>query len=315
MGRQAEVEALYRAMPEVFRRLKTWSFYVLHGLSRFRGVVGQKADRRRKLYNGRIECTYYQFYGPRPPATDGEGQRRREVDGRGEGERREAGRSDAQEAAVEERNRAGEETEASGGRREEKVKGERVRMKRRERKDEGRVAEVAGTRLSSIQAGLRRPVGRRPASRPSSSAAGWRSGRSTCGAGRRRGITCYRLYERDIPEVPLVVDRYEDCLHIAEYERPHERTPAEHADWLDLMKRTAAETLGVPLQNVFLKRRQRQRGAAQYERLAEQGGRCVVSEGGLRFDVNLSDYLDTGLFLDHRITRAMVRERPPASGS
>ena len=62
----------------------------------------------------------------------------------------------------------------------------------------------------------------------------------------KQGITCYRLYERDIPEVPLVVDRYEDCLHIAEYDRPHDRTPAEHADWLDLMARTAGEALDVP---------------------------------------------------------------------
>ena len=57
------------------------------------------------------------------------------------------------------------------------------------------------------------------------------------------GITCYRLYEQDIPEVPLVVDRYEDYLHIAEFSRPTDHTPAEHADWLDLMQQTAAEVL------------------------------------------------------------------------
>ena len=81
------------------------------------------------------------------------------------------------------------------------------------------------------------------------------------------GITCYRLYERDIPEVPLVVDRYEDCLHIAEFERPHEHTPAEHGDWLDLMKRTAGETLEIPLANIFLKRRSgTRRGAIRARR-------------------------------------------------
>jgi 23S rRNA G2069 N7-methylase RlmK/C1962 C5-methylase RlmI len=124
----------------------------------------------------------------------------------------------------------------------------------------------------------------------------------------KRGITCYRIYDRDIPEVPLAVDRYEDALHIAEYERPHERTAAEHADWLDLMVKTAAETLEVPKELVFLKHRQRQRGAAQYERVADQRALRVVHEGGLKFQVNLSDYVDTGLFLDHRITRSMVRE-------
>jgi 23S rRNA G2069 N7-methylase RlmK/C1962 C5-methylase RlmI len=123
------------------------------------------------------------------------------------------------------------------------------------------------------------------------------------------GITCYRLYERDIPEVPLIVDRYDDCLHIGEYARPHDRTPAEHADWLELMTRTAGEALGVPAKNVFLKRRQRQRGPSQYERVAAQGRTIDAHEGGLTFRVNLSDYLDTGLFLDHRITREMVRRQ------
>ncbi len=129
----------------------------------------------------------------------------------------------------------------------------------------------------------------------------------------RRGITCFRLYERDIPEIPLIVDRYEDYLHITEYERPHDRDPAQHANWLDLMARTAGETLRVPKQNVFFKRRGRQRGTDQHEKVSETGRLIEVHEGGLKFLVNLSDYVDTGLFLDHRITRQMVREA--ASGA
>ena len=74
------------------------------------------------------------------------------------------------------------------------------------------------------------------------------------------------------------------------------------------MKRTAGEVLEIPVANIFLKRRERQRGPAQYQRVAEQGRTAVVGEGGLRFEINLSDYIDTGLFLDHRITRGMVRE-------
>ncbi|MCL4220683.1 MAG: bifunctional 23S rRNA (guanine(2069)-N(7))-methyltransferase RlmK/23S rRNA (guanine(2445)-N(2))-methyltransferase RlmL [Phycisphaerales bacterium] len=124
-----------------------------------------------------------------------------------------------------------------------------------------------------------------------------------------RGITCYRLYERDIPEVPLVVDVYEGHLHVAEYERPHERTPAQHADWLDRMMDTACRTLGIERDKAFLKSRGRRRGLSQYERVSDAGYTVVVGEQGLRFEVNLSDYVDTGLFLDHRITRAMVRER------
>ncbi len=123
-----------------------------------------------------------------------------------------------------------------------------------------------------------------------------------------RGITCYRLYERDIPEIPLVVDRYEDRLHIAEFVRPHDRPPDEHAAWLRRMTETAAETLQVPLPHVYLKSRDRQRGNSQYERHNATGETLIVQEGGLKFRVNLSDYLDTGLFLDHRITRGMVRD-------
>ena len=123
---------------------------------------------------------------------------------------------------------------------------------------------------------------------------------------RRQGITCFRLYDRDVPEVPLAIDWYEGHLHVAEYVRPHDRTEVEHAMWLERMLETAAEALAVEPRHVELKRRQRQRGKVQYERTADEGRRLVVQEGGHRLEVNLSDYLDTGLFLDHRLTRAMV---------
>ena len=66
LGQSAEALALHRAMPDVFRRLKSWSFFILTALSDFEAVIGQSATRRRKFYNGRIECTYYQFLGPKP---------------------------------------------------------------------------------------------------------------------------------------------------------------------------------------------------------------------------------------------------------
>lgn len=125
---------------------------------------------------------------------------------------------------------------------------------------------------------------------------------------RRNGISCYRLYDRDIPELPLVVDWYEGRLHVAEYARPHERDAGEHVAWLDAVVGRAAEVLEVPAEGVFLKQRDRQRGTSQYTRVAESGARFVVSEADLKFRVNLSDYLDTGLFLDHRQTRRMVAE-------
>ena len=123
---------------------------------------------------------------------------------------------------------------------------------------------------------------------------------------RRQGITCFRLYDRDVPEVPLAIDWYEGHLHVAEYVRPHDRTEIEHRAWLDRMLAVAAEALEVDRGQVAVKRRQRQRGRSQYERAADEGQRLVVREGGHQFEVNLTGYLDTGLFLDHRLTRAMV---------
>jgi 23S rRNA (guanine2445-N2)-methyltransferase / 23S rRNA (guanine2069-N7)-methyltransferase len=124
---------------------------------------------------------------------------------------------------------------------------------------------------------------------------------------RRQGIEAFRIYDRDIPEIPLVIDWYAGWLHAAEYERPHERTEIEHDVWLDKMIEAAALELGVPVHQTFLKVRKRQRAGGQYEKVDQRQAVLAVQEGGLAFEVNLSDYLDTGLFLDHRQTRAMVR--------
>ncbi len=125
--------------------------------------------------------------------------------------------------------------------------------------------------------------------------------------GRREGLTCWRLYDRDIPELPFVVDWYDGSLHVAEWERPHDRTPDAHEAWVDRMLGAAAQALGVAERDVFLKTRRRQRGTSQYGRFGHAGAERVVEERGLRFVVNLSDYLDTGLFLDHREVRRRVR--------
>ncbi len=279
MGTTAEVDELYRDMPDVLRRLKTWSIFVFTGYPDFETLVGQKADRRRKLYNSRIECIYYQFHGPRPTDEHREPTARTTPQARGVSPAFTPCATDVSPVRMPEQGnltehgpRATQEEnapalQAFGG----------VTAKGKEQ------AEIFHNRLVKRARHLRR----------------WP---------RKQGITCYRLYERDEPQVPLVVDRYEDCLHITEYERPHDRSPAEHADWLDLMARTAADALEVDSSKVFLKRRQRQRGTRQHERLGDENRVFVVHEGGLKFQVNLSDYVDTGLFLDHRITRSMVRD-------
>ena len=124
---------------------------------------------------------------------------------------------------------------------------------------------------------------------------------------RRQGIEAYRIYDRDIPEIPLVIDLYGNWLHAAEYERPHERTAIEHDVWLDRMIEAAANELGIAVDHVFLKTRRRQRSGGQYEKVDDRQATLTVAEGDMQFAVNLSDYVDTGLFLDHRPTRMLVR--------
>jgi 23S rRNA (cytosine1962-C5)-methyltransferase len=122
---------------------------------------------------------------------------------------------------------------------------------------------------------------------------------------RRTDVTCYRLYDRDIPELPLIVDLYDGALHVAEFAGGTRQADLD-PDWLDTLCAAAAAALEVPEAAVYIKVRDRQRGASQYGRFGAEGAVRVVTEGGLRFQINLSDYLDTGLFLDHRPTRALV---------
>jgi 23S rRNA (guanine2445-N2)-methyltransferase / 23S rRNA (guanine2069-N7)-methyltransferase len=120
------------------------------------------------------------------------------------------------------------------------------------------------------------------------------------------GVTCYRLYDRDIPEVPLAVDWYEGRLHIARYRRGAD--DEESPEWMAAMVDRLSTGLEVAREDIYTKLRKQGRGGAQYQPLASTGERFAVTENGLVFLVNLSDYLDTGLFLDHRITRRRVRE-------
>lgn len=126
---------------------------------------------------------------------------------------------------------------------------------------------------------------------------------------RREGVTCYRVYDADIPEFPLAIDRYEDCLHVSEYRRKHSLFPEEYRAWRAGCREAMAQALKVPHEKIFFKERDHQKGSQQYEKREDTGEFQVVQEGGLQFWVNLSDYLDTGLFLDHRPLRARVREQ------
>jgi 23S rRNA (cytosine1962-C5)-methyltransferase len=126
---------------------------------------------------------------------------------------------------------------------------------------------------------------------------------------RRQGISCYRLYDHDLPEAPFIVEVYEDKLYVSEYKRRHNLSDDEHEGWLAGCLRIMSEVTGIAPQNIYTKLRQRKEGRqGQYQKTGEEKLEFVVAESGLKFIVNLSDYLDTGLFLDHRLTRQAVRE-------
>ncbi len=126
---------------------------------------------------------------------------------------------------------------------------------------------------------------------------------------RKQGITCYRVYDHDLPEFPFCIEVYESNIYLAEYRRRHGMTEEEHEEWLEECIRLIAEMLEVDIDVIYVRQRQRKQGRlGQYQRIAEEMEFFTVKEAGLNFKVNLSDYLDTGLFLDHRITRGMVRD-------
>ncbi len=127
---------------------------------------------------------------------------------------------------------------------------------------------------------------------------------------KRQGVSCYRVYDHDLPEFPFCIEFYGDKLYVAEYKRQHGMTEDEHDSWMEQSILIITEVLLVSKGNIFLKLRQRKPGRlGQYQKYDEVQHEFVVEENGLKFIVNLSDYLDTGLFLDHRITRQMVREQ------
>jgi 23S rRNA (cytosine1962-C5)-methyltransferase len=127
---------------------------------------------------------------------------------------------------------------------------------------------------------------------------------------RSTGVHCYRVYDRDLPEFPLIIERYEDMVYVAEYRSRHGLDEASHEAWLAGSLEVISRVLGVDPGRVYLKERRRKAGRDdQYEKTGAEAAFHIVHEGGLQFLVNLSDYLDTGLFLDHRITRQLVREQ------
>ncbi|MGP1594016.1 MAG: class I SAM-dependent methyltransferase [Treponema sp.] len=130
---------------------------------------------------------------------------------------------------------------------------------------------------------------------------------------KRCGIFAYRIYDKDIPEIPAAVDVYTEHATgkryavLTYYESGrYIRMPEEAASFIEELTKQTGAVLDIELEQICIKHRKRQRGTAQYEKLAEIKKEIIVQEGTCLFKVNLSDYLDTGLFLDHRPTRLLI---------
>lgn len=129
---------------------------------------------------------------------------------------------------------------------------------------------------------------------------------------RKRAVHCYRLYDADLPNFAAAVDVYQaDELWavIQEYEAPAEVPAETAAQRLSQLAAAVASLLALPESRLIIKQRQRQRGAAQYQKLGAKSQFHIVSEAGLKLQVNFTDYLDTGLFLDHREVRRWLGQQ------
>ncbi len=123
----------------------------------------------------------------------------------------------------------------------------------------------------------------------------------------KEGITCFRLYDRDIPEYNVAVDIYEKRVLVQEYAPPASVDAQAASERFRQVLAALRHVLGVSRDRLFIKQRKRQKGRQQYQKKKKSGGRMyVVREGKCYFLVNFTDYLDTGLFLDHRLTRERI---------
>jgi 23S rRNA (guanine2445-N2)-methyltransferase / 23S rRNA (guanine2069-N7)-methyltransferase len=125
---------------------------------------------------------------------------------------------------------------------------------------------------------------------------------------KQQGIECYRLYDADLPEYNVAVDRYGSKVVVQEYAPPKTVDAQKARQRLFDVINATLSVLDISSNQLVLKTRERQKGTSQYEKLAQKGEFLQVEEFTAKFWVNLTDYLDTGLFLDHRIARKMLGE-------
>ena len=129
---------------------------------------------------------------------------------------------------------------------------------------------------------------------------------------KKENIYCYRLYDKDIPEIPLVVDLYNSLekvpyLCVSLYRRPYKTDEKEEMKEITEFAFCAGDVLGVEKDHIFIKIREKQKGSSQYQKkLDDKNGVFITKEGNALFNINLSEYIDSGLFLDHRPLRLEI---------
>jgi len=129
---------------------------------------------------------------------------------------------------------------------------------------------------------------------------------------KQHAIQCYRLYDADLPEYAVAVDIYQGeqtWVNVQEYESPKTIDPHKANQRLAGVMAEIPKVLAIPAEQVFLKIRRKQKNTDQYEKQGDSGHFHVVAEGGCKFWVNFEDYLDTGLFLDHRPMRLLIQQQ------
>jgi 23S rRNA (guanine2445-N2)-methyltransferase / 23S rRNA (guanine2069-N7)-methyltransferase len=123
----------------------------------------------------------------------------------------------------------------------------------------------------------------------------------------KKGIECYRVYDADMPEYSVAIDRYGDWVHVQEYAAPKSVDEQAAQERFEEVLSVLPVVMKVDSKKIVTKQRTRQKGKAQYVKQAEIGHKYAVNEFGCRLMVNLTDYLDVGLFLDHRPMRKWIQ--------
>ncbi|MCP5473947.1 MAG: bifunctional 23S rRNA (guanine(2069)-N(7))-methyltransferase RlmK/23S rRNA (guanine(2445)-N(2))-methyltransferase RlmL [Lysobacterales bacterium] len=124
----------------------------------------------------------------------------------------------------------------------------------------------------------------------------------------REQIECYRVYDADLPEYAAAIDVYGDRLHIQEYQAPSEIPQAKTEERFKDLVFAARRAFDIPTERIYLKQRRSQTPEGQYRRQDHSGDHFIVREADARLEVNLQDYLDSGLFLDGRQVRAWIQD-------